>query len=90
MFRVFIRFCFFFGEERGVLCSHSFLLSSLLNQTSLRKKSSSSSSSSSSMTTTTQTTTKERQAIEVAKLEAELNALKVDAKKVRGVFDVSI
>merc|ERR1712196_430223 len=34
------------------------------------------------MTTTTQTTTtKERQAIEVAKLEAELNALKVDAKK---------
>ena len=28
----------------------------------------------------------ERQAIEVAKLEAELNALKVDAKKVRGVF----
>ncbi len=37
------------------------------------------SSSSSSMTTTT----KERQAIEVAKLEAELNALKVDAKKVR-------
>ena len=36
-------------------------------------------------------TTKERQAIEVAKLEAELNALKVDAKKVRrGVFDVSI
>ncbi len=65
----------------------SFLVSSLLHQTSLRKKSSSSSSSwssSSSMTTTTQTTTtKERQAIEVAKLEAELNALKVDAKKVR-------
>ena len=43
------------------------------------------------MTTTTTLTTKERQAIEVAKLEAELNALKVDAKKVRrGVFDVSI
>ena len=41
-------------------------------------------------TTTTTTTTKERQAIEVAKLEAELNALKVDAKKVRGVFDVSM
>ena len=43
------------------------------------------------MTTTTTLTTKERQVIEVAKLEAELNALKVDAKKVRrGVFDVSI
>ena len=66
--------------------TNSFLVSSVLHQTSLRKKSSSSSSwsSSSSMTTTTQTTTtKERQAIEVAKLEAELNALKVDAKKVR-------
>ena len=69
----------------SLLWYHSFLVSSLLHQTSLRKKSSSSSSwsSSSSMTTTTQTTTKERQAIEVAKLEAELNALKVDAKKVR-------
>ena len=65
-----------------VLSPFFLVVVSLLNQTSLRTSSSSSSSSSSSMTTTT-TTTKERQAIEVAKLEAELNALKVDAKKVR-------
>jgi hypothetical protein len=32
-----------------------------------------------------QMTTRERQQIEVAKLEAELNALKVDAAKVRGI-----
>ena len=87
---VFFVFFFLFLERREVFCvlstTNSFLVSSVLHQTSLRKKSSSSSSwsSSSSMTTTTQTTTtKERQAIEVAKLEAELNALKVDAKKVR-------